>query len=96
MQENEENLRRIAHKRASFKHHLRVYVVVNAFLWVVFLISTYPYLSQIPMPERIWAFWPVYPNLGWGIGLFSHYMGVYGWAGNLEEKEYQKLLKERL
>lgn len=96
MQYSDEYLRQMAFRRAKFKRHLRIYLLINAFLWVVFWFSTYPSFSKIPAEARIWVVWPVYSMLGWGVGLLAHYLGVYGgWGERLEEREYQKLLRER-
>ena len=65
----EEEMVRRARKRAraevGFYSHLMSYLGVIAFLALINLMTTrYP-----------WFLWPA---LGWGIGLFSHYMAVFG------------------
>lgn len=80
-----------AKNRASFKMHLRSYLVVNAGLWLIYFLS-----SGFDFPYKWHHYpWPVWPMLGWGIGLFSHYLSAYGNMDekNLAEKEYEKLLK---
>lgn len=47
-------------KRREFVAHLFAYVLVNAFLMAIWLITGGGF------------FWPVFPILGWGIGLFFH------------------------
>jgi hypothetical protein len=79
---------RKAKKRAAFKIHLRSYLIVNAGLWLLYFATSYPDFKIIP--------WPVFPMLGWGIGLFSHYFTAYG---NLDEntlaqREYDKLSRQ--
>jgi signal transduction histidine kinase len=64
----DETLRR-ARRRATaelgFYTHLMSYLGVMAFLALINLLTTrYP--------------WFVWPALGWGMGLFSHYMAVFG------------------
>ncbi len=57
--------RRRAAAEAGFYTHLMSYLGVMAFLALINLLTTsYP--------------WFVWPALGWGIGLFSHYMAVFG------------------
>jgi 2TM domain len=66
---SEDGLRRSAvaslKKKADFRTHVFVYVVVNAAF------------------VAIWAalgahfFWPLFPMLGWGIGLVFHARDVY-------------------
>ena len=76
----------IAKKRASFKSHLLTYLVVNGFLWAMWAFRGSEY-SDIP--------WPVWPTLGWGIGLVMHYLSAYVFPKeNAVEKEFEKLKRE--
>lgn len=83
----------IAKKRASFKGHLATYLVVNGFFWAIWYFSGSHDREEIfeaPFP------WPVWPMLGWGVGLVFHYIGAYVFPkSNSAEEEYQKLLKEK-
>ncbi|KAA0989619.1 2TM domain-containing protein [Dyadobacter aurulentus] len=77
-----------AKKRAAFKIHLRTYLIINAGLWLLYFFTHYPNFNPIP--------WPVFPMLGWGIGLGMHYFTAYG---NLDEdalakREYERLVRE--
>jgi len=64
----DETLRRARRRAAAevgFYTHLMSYLGVMAFLALINLFTTrYP--------------WFVWPALGWGVGLFSHYMAVFG------------------
>ena len=64
----EEALRR-ARRRAAFEAgfyaHLLAYLGVIAFLALINFFTT-------------WYPWVIWPALGWGIGLFSHWMSVFG------------------
>lgn len=51
------------HVEAGFGYHLRSYVMVNLLLGVIWLLTTGP--TSHP--------WPVYPILGWGIGMYLHW-----------------------
>jgi signal transduction histidine kinase len=66
----EEEMVRRARKRAraevGFYTHLMSYLGVIAFLALINLMTT---------PRYPWFLWPA---LGWGIGLFSHYMATFG------------------
>jgi hypothetical protein len=76
----------IARKRASFKSHLLVYVLVNAGLWLIWYFSGGNDYGNSRFP------WPVWGMFGWGIGLLSHYVSAYVSSGeNTVEKEYNKL-----
>ena len=80
---------RIAQKRASFKSHLTVYVLVNIGLWILWY-STGVKTDGNSIP------WPAWTTFGWGIGLLSHYIGVYHSGGtNSVEKEYDKLTQKQ-
>jgi hypothetical protein len=74
-----------AQKIASFKRNLATYFVVNAFLWIIWLLSgARTYGDGFP--------WPVWPTLGWGIGLLFNYLGAYVNTGvSSVDKEYNKL-----
>lgn len=76
----------IAQKRAEFKSHLLSYIIVNGFFWALW------FFSGDRNDNNEFAPWPVWPMLGWGIGLAFHYAGAYVFPkSNLVEKEYQKL-----
>jgi len=60
------NLRR----RAEFRTHLVVYLLVNLMLMVIWLISA--------IASGAWYPWFMYPLLGWGIGLGAHAWSAYG------------------
>lgn len=81
----------MAKQRASFKRHLTTYVLVNALFWVLWYWSEgSQYRHGVP--------WPVWPGLGWGIGVFFNYLGAYGFGGNgpmSTEREYEKLMRKR-
>jgi hypothetical protein len=52
-------------KQADFRTHLLVYLTVNAFLVVVWAWTDSP------------VFWPIFPILGWGIGVAIHAWDAY-------------------
>lgn len=57
--------RKRARAQAGFYAHLMWYLGVVALLALINLVTTsYP--------------WFIWPALGWGVGLFSHYMGTFG------------------
>lgn len=84
--EKDENLWRTALKRAAFKRHLYTYLIINAFLWSLWIIST-----KEQNTEGFSAPWPIWPTLGWGIGVFFNYRDAYNDVTRLAEKEYKKL-----
>ncbi len=88
-EQKDKQLWEIAQKRAGFKSHLITYVLVNTFLWILWAINgAKHYGGSIP--------WPVWPTLGWGIGIVSHYLGAYVYPkSNSVEREYEKLKREQ-
>ena len=80
----------IAKRRASFKSHLGVYIVVNIFLWAIWFLTADNDAGRGRYP------WPVWSTLGWGIGLLFHFLGAYVYPKeNSAEKEYEKLTRDR-
>jgi hypothetical protein len=79
----------LARKRAAFKRHLAVYLIVNLFLWLIWYFNgARIYNDSIP--------WPLWTTGGWGIGLAFHYMGAYVATGDRSvDREYEKLLKNQ-
>jgi len=75
-----QNIMNRAKRRLGFKIHFLVYASVISMNWLVWLLTWTGYA------------WPIWPTLGWGIGLAIHFLAVFG-AGNLlsVEREYNKL-----
>jgi hypothetical protein len=61
----EQAIQRLKKKR-DFQTHVLVYIVVNAFLVVIWAVTSGGY------------FWPIFPILGWGIGVAANAWDVYG------------------
>jgi uncharacterized ion transporter superfamily protein YfcC len=53
-------------KKRDFKTHVLMYVTVNVFLVVIWAIADSGF------------FWPIFPILGWGIGVIANAWDVYG------------------
>lgn len=88
---NDQDLRRQAERRADvklgFKVHLMAYLVVNAGLVAMNLVSS---------PGYFWAIWPI---IGWGLGLAAHGIALYHFGGDVRERAVQdelRRLRERL
>ena len=87
MENRDEQLWRIAKKRADFKKHLASYIIINGFLWALWFFTGRSHdddYNGIP--------WPIWSTLGWGVGLAFSYFHAY--HENRDEtimKEYQKL-----
>lgn len=82
--EKDQQLWEMAKARAGFKGHLAAYIFVNLFLWGIWFFTG--------LNNGHHYTWPVWPTLGWGIGLTMHYLGVYVFPQqNQVQKEYEKL-----
>ena len=53
-------------KKRDFQTHLLIYVAVNAFLVAIWAVTSAGF------------FWPIFPILGWGIGVVANAWDVYG------------------
>ena len=86
-------LRRLAIRRAdmklAFRSHLMAYVTVNAGLVAIYLMTSFGDY-----------FWPIWPMLGWGIGLAAHAAAVYtdgeGIRDRMIAEELEKLRRSRM
>ncbi len=81
-EQRDEQLWQIAKARAGFKWGVLSYIVVNAFLVAIWLFNreNHPY------------FWPVWPMLGWGVGLaFQYFQAYHGNKFLNAANEYEKL-----
>ncbi|GAB89868.1 2TM domain-containing protein [Gordonia rhizosphera] len=75
--ERREAIERIRARR-GFWVHLTVYLVVNAGLVLIWYLGSGGY------------FWPVWPLLGWGIGLAAHGFGVFVGVSPPSEERIQR------
>lgn len=75
-------IRRIRAKR-GFWIHLSVYLAVNALLVVIWATTTAAY------------FWPVWPILGWGIGVVAHGVSVFVGSSKISEDRIDRELHRR-
>ena len=82
-----------AKARVGFRMHLRSYAIVNTGLWLLWAFTTFAFHSYT-RADFVFP-WPIFPMLGWGIGLASHYFHVYrgGNERSMIEEEYQKLVR---
>ena len=65
-------------KRRDFYGHLLVYVLVNTFLVVIWAVV-----------DAHGFFWPVFPIVGWGIGVVMNAWDVF-WRPPITEHEIQR------
>jgi hypothetical protein len=65
-------------KRRDFRAHVLVYTLVNAFLVVIWAVTT---------PGGF--FWPIFPLVGWGIGVVMNGWDAY-FADDFSEEDIEK------
>jgi fatty acid desaturase len=78
---SEEEVRRQAisqlHKKRCFGVHLRAYIAVN-----ILLVGIWAFTGGL--------FWPIFPILGWGVGLSAHGWAVFGQQKTFSEEQIQR------
>jgi transcriptional regulator with XRE-family HTH domain len=86
MESTDQQLWALAKSRAKFKRSLGSYSLVIPFLWVIW------YLTMPVEAKKYHIPWPIWPMLGWGLGLGIQYLKAYHTlGGSLEQSEYDKL-----
>ena len=67
----------------GFYFHLVSYLLVNAVLVVVNLLTS---------PDYLWFIWPI---MGWGVGLIIHGVSVFGglWGKSWEERKIKEIME---
>jgi hypothetical protein len=71
----------------AFRQHLTVYIVINALIFVIWLVIA------LVAGGDAWFPWFVFPLVGWGIGITMHGWNVYGQSEAKREKLIAKELE---
>ncbi len=69
--------------REDFRIHLFVYLAINGLLWIVWFLSG----ADLADP------WPIFPLLGWGIGVAVHWYVTYGRSEGRREAEIEEEMR---
>lgn len=86
--EKDRELWKLAKKRVGFRRHLATYMVINGFLWALWYFTDHKHDDR----ESGGVPWPIFPMLGWGIGLMFSYLNAYVFTKHDSvEKEYERL-----
>lgn len=86
----DEQLWKVAKKRAGFKTSLTLYIVINIFLWLIWFFTNNERDDWNGIP------WPVWVMAGWGLGIIMQYLDAYrGDKQTMAEREYKKLRDKR-
>ena len=88
--EEEAKLAKMAARRTSFKIHLAIFILSNAFLWVVWYFL-FKDSEDITFLKAI-----LFLSIVWLLAIILHYMIVYKWTKSYKEKELTSLKKMRL
>ena len=84
-QQRDEQLWQTAKARVAFKWSFTCYFLVNGFLVALWFVTAGPYTY----------FWPIWPMMGWGIGIAFQYFHAYHNSGvNSTQQEYDKLKRK--
>ena len=87
--EEEAKLAKMAARRTSFKIHLAIFILSNAFLWVVWYFL-FKDSEDITFLKAI-----LFLLIVWLLAVILHYMIVYKWTKSYKEKELTSLKKIR-
>ena len=88
--EEEAKLAKMAARRTSFKIHFAIFILANAFLWVVWYFL-FKDSEDITFLKAI-----LFLLIVWLLAVILHYMIVYKWTKSYKEKELTSLKKMRL
>jgi hypothetical protein len=85
-QQRDEQLWRMAKARVAFRWSLASYFIVNAFLVALWFVSAGGPYSY---------FWPIWPIMGWGVGIaFQYFHAYHGNGFGSTQDEYEKLKRK--
>ena len=88
--EEEARLAKMASRRTGFKKHIAVFILLNAFLWVVW------YFLFKDSEEKTFLMAILFVLIVWLLVVIFHYLIVYKWTKSHKEKELTSLKKKRL
>ena len=81
-QERYEKAKKRVEEIKGFYSHLFVYIMVNAILFLINLITD---------RGHWWFYWPL---LGWGIGIIAHASSVFGFFGFFGQEWEERKIRE--
>lgn len=90
----DDEIRKLAKARASFKMHAMAYAAVNVFLFAIWFVSSSGGNAPTLNDRSDAYYWPIWTHLGWGLGLVLHYFFTMGPGQNLQAREEEKIRRE--
>jgi len=88
--EEEAKLAKMASRRTGFKKHLAIFILVNAFLWIV-----WSFIFR-DSSENTFLMAILFVLLVWLLVIIFHYFIAYKWTKSYKEKELNSLKEIRL
>ena len=88
--EEERKLEKMAARRTSFKIHFAIFLIANAFLWVVW------YFLFKGKEDTTFLKAILFVLIVWLLAVVLHYMIVYKWTKSYKEKELSSLKKRHM
>lgn len=85
----DEEIDKLAKSRVGFRVHALVYVAVNLLLAAIWLVTMA--IDQGTSGYTFANYWPIWPHLGWGVGLAIHGFVAYGGGVDWEAREAEKI-----
>lgn len=86
----DDEIREMAKARVGFRANLIAYVLINPLLVLIWWINS-GFAAPSFADDDASYFWPIWPIVGWGIGLAFHAWGAYGGGKDAVSREEQKL-----
>jgi hypothetical protein len=84
-QQKDEELWKIAKARVAFRWSFTIYILINGFLTGVWFFT-----SGLDS-----YFWPIWPMMGWGIGIaFQYFHAYHGNKFSSAQEEFEKLKRK--
>lgn len=85
---SDEEILKLARARVAWRMHALTYVGVNVLLNVIWFLTS---SDDSMMRGGPGFYWPIWPALGWGVGLAIHGFTVFGSGRDWEAREVEKL-----
>ncbi|TVT37655.1 2TM domain-containing protein [Hymenobacter setariae] len=89
----DQRLWQIANARTKFQSHLITYLVVNAGLWLLLAVTTWP----LERHHHLGLPWPIWSTIFWGVAVVAQGLTAYGNynRGERTQREYERLLNQQ-
>ena|ERR1041385_734403 len=89
----DDQVSKLARARVSFRMNLAAYVAVNLFLVGVWFVTSGGHPPTL-FDDRESYFWPIWPILGWGLGLGLHWYSTFGPGAGMQEREERRIREQ--